>query len=53
MVVDLNAVDGSYPRNLTDWKGKLFYTADDGFSGTELWALWEACRVYLPAVVRR
>jgi len=29
---------GSYPRYLTSFEGKLFFSADDGFSGRELWA---------------
>ena len=28
---------GSYPNNLTEFDGQLFFTANDGFSGNELW----------------
>ena len=28
---------GSYPRNLTDVNGTLFFTASDGVNGVELW----------------
>jgi hypothetical protein len=29
----------SFPRSLTDVEGTLFFTADDGFHGVELWKL--------------
>jgi ELWxxDGT repeat protein len=41
MVKDINTVDGvdqsSYPSNLTSVNGTLFFTANDGVTGTELW----------------
>lgn len=38
MVKDINFGGGySNPNNLTDVKGKLYFTADDGVHGSELW----------------
>ncbi|MEO8764272.1 MAG: ELWxxDGT repeat protein [Ginsengibacter sp.] len=38
MVKDINSGGGySNPNNLTDVKGKLYFTADDGVHGSELW----------------
>ena len=38
-VIDLAPGDvGSNPEELTPWKGELFFVADDGLHGAELWA---------------
>ena len=38
LVKDVNpGLPSSIPRSLTDLKGTLFFAADDGVSGTELW----------------
>src|SRR5438876_992683 len=40
MVKDINttaAGGSSYPQNLTDVNGTLFFSANDGVNGTELW----------------
>lgn len=37
LVKDINPDSDSYPGNLTDVNGELFFTADDGVHGTELW----------------
>lgn len=37
IVKDINPEFSSYPRDLTDVNGTLFFTADDGIHGRELW----------------
>ena len=37
LVKDINPYFSSYPDNLTDVKGTLYFTADDGVHGNELW----------------
>ncbi|CAN5654843.1 hypothetical protein BH10BAC3_BH10BAC3_04470 [soil metagenome] len=37
LVKDINPYYSSYPNNLTDVKGTLFFFADDGVHGNELW----------------
>ncbi len=37
LVKDINPYYSSYPNNLTDVKGTLFFFADDGIHGNELW----------------
>jgi ELWxxDGT repeat protein len=37
MVKDINPFFGSYPNNLTDVKGTLYFAADDGVNGNEIW----------------
>jgi ELWxxDGT repeat protein len=37
LVKDINPHFSSYPDNLTDLKGTLYFTADDGIHGNELW----------------
>ena len=41
LVKDINPggsyFDGSYPRNLSEFNNQLYFTADDGKNGTELW----------------
>lgn len=34
--------EGSFPSGLTKFDGKLRFSADNGVSGAELWALHEA-----------
>ena len=40
-IMDADAEDGrtftSYPQNLYVWNGVLYFAADDGFTGVELW----------------
>ena len=44
---------GSEPDHLTLVRDLLFFGADDGESGRELWALaLDVRRVYMPAVLR-
>jgi ELWxxDGT repeat protein len=38
LVKDINPYNSSNPSNLTDVNGRLFFTADDGVHGTELWS---------------
>ncbi|HWJ26772.1 MAG TPA: ELWxxDGT repeat protein, partial [Flavisolibacter sp.] len=38
LVKDINPFGGSFPTNLTDVKGTLFFTAYDGSRGTLLWS---------------
>ncbi len=38
LVKNINPYYGSYPNNLTDINGVLYFTADDGINGTELWS---------------
>jgi ELWxxDGT repeat protein len=38
LVKDINPYYSSYPSNLTDVNGMLFFTADDGLHGNELWS---------------
>lgn len=37
LVKDINTTLGSYPNNLTDVDGTLYFTADDGINGNEIW----------------
>lgn len=37
LVKDINLGDSSYPRDLTNVNGTLFFTANDGIHGRELW----------------
>ncbi len=37
LVKDINPYYSSFPSNLTDVNGKVYFTADDGVHGTELW----------------
>ena len=38
MVKDINpGSTGSYPANLTAWAAPLYFTANDGTNGNELW----------------
>jgi len=52
MVGDINpGMSHSYPQGLTDVNGRLFFTADDGAYGHEVWTLAEGTtRVVTPAV---
>lgn len=38
LVKDINPYSSSNPSNLTDVNGRLFFTADDGVHGNELWS---------------
>jgi ELWxxDGT repeat protein len=38
LVKDINPYSSSNPYDLTDVNGRLFFTADDGVHGTELWS---------------
>ena len=46
--------EGSNPYGLTDFGGTLFFGANDGVSGYELWAVkvYTRSRIYLPLIVR-
>jgi len=37
LVADINPIDQSYPKGLVEMNGVLFFTADDGTHGRELW----------------
>ena len=37
LVADINPAGGSFPQELTDVNGTLFFTANDGSHGYELW----------------
>jgi hypothetical protein len=55
MVMDINPGQaGSSPHNLKVVDGVLYFAADDGTHGTELWALEVSTspRIYLPLVVK-
>ena len=41
------------PSELTNVNGTLFFNADDGSHGRELWALVASYQVYLPLVLRQ
>jgi ELWxxDGT repeat protein len=38
LVLDINFIGSSNPANLTPFEGEIFFAAEDGFRGRELWA---------------
>ena len=52
LVKDINSDGSSDPDELSDIDGTLFFIADDGVHGRELWALGERLPIFLPLVTK-
>ena len=52
VVKNIHLSGDSSPHNLTNVNGTLFFAADDGSTGIELWALLGVQEIYLPLVMR-